>query len=136
MMIKELSFEDWGTLEYGKAYEKQLVYFNKKIANKTKAVENKNDVFFVEHPHVYTLGKSGDFANLIIPESFLKKIDASFYRTDRGGDITYHGFGQIVIYPIIDLSNSVSVPVVISFTSLFNSFDRSLTKRLKRVIML
>ena len=105
MMSKELSFEDWGTLEYGKAYEKQLVYFNKKIANKTKAVENKNDVFFVEHPHVYTLGKSGDFANLIIPESFLKKIDASFYRTDRGGDITYHGFGQIVIYPIIDLSN-------------------------------
>ncbi len=104
-MTKKIVFEDWGTLEYGKAYERQLVYFNEKIENKGQNIENENNIFFVEHPHVYTLGKSGDLANLIIPESFLQKIGASFYRTDRGGDITYHGFGQIVIYPIIDLSN-------------------------------
>ena len=60
-------------------------------------------VYFCEHPHVYTLGKSGENNNLLIPDEFLKKIQASFYKIDRGGDITYHGPGQIVGYPVIDL---------------------------------
>lgn len=102
---KKLVFEEWGLLEYSKAYDKQIELFNKKVENKSLKKENLNHIFFVEHPHVFTLGKSGDFANLTIPESFLKKINASFFKTDRGGDITYHGFGQIVIYPIIDLEN-------------------------------
>ena len=60
---------------------------------------------FVEHPHVYTLGKSGDFENLLVSEAYLAKIGATFYKINRGGDITYHGPGQIVGYPIIDLEN-------------------------------
>ncbi|MEA3451759.1 MAG: lipoyl(octanoyl) transferase LipB, partial [Bacteroidota bacterium] len=88
-----------------KAYEKQLEIFNKKIKNLKEKKENDNHVFFVEHPHVYTLGKSGDDSNLILPKKSLKEINASYFKTDRGGDITYHGFGQIVIYPILDLSN-------------------------------
>lgn len=62
-------------------------------------------VYFCEHPHVYTLGKSGRNQNLLIPDDFLRKISATFYRIDRGGDITYHGPGQIVGYPIIDLES-------------------------------
>jgi lipoyl(octanoyl) transferase len=63
----------------------------------------KNHFLLVEHPHVYTLGKSGDEKNLLAHEDFLKKIEASFYKINRGGDITYHGPGQVVGYPVIDL---------------------------------
>jgi lipoyl(octanoyl) transferase len=62
-------------------------------------------LLFCEHPHVYTLGKSGDEANLLIREDFLKKIGATYFKTNRGGDITYHGPGQIVGYPIVDLES-------------------------------
>lgn len=104
-MNKNIDFKDIGVVEYGNAYEMQLQIFNKTIEEKQNKLQTNNLVIYVEHPHVYTLGKSGDFANLIIPEDFLKKINATFYRTDRGGDITYHGYGQIVIYPIFDLDN-------------------------------
>lgn len=104
-MNKNIEFKDLGIVEYGNAYEMQLQYFNKTIEDKQNKLQTNNIVLFVEHPHVYTLGKSGNFANLIIPEAFLKKINATFYRTDRGGDITYHGYGQIVIYPIFNLEN-------------------------------
>jgi len=104
-MKKEIIYHDWGVLEYSKAYKKQLEIFNIKIKNLKDNKKNYNHVFFVEHPHVYTLGKSGDESNLILPKESLNEIKAAFFQTDRGGDITYHGYGQIVIYPILDLSN-------------------------------
>ena len=67
--------------------------------------ETPNYLLLVEHPHVYTLGKSGDFENLLISQEKLDQIDAKFYKINRGGDITYHGPGQIVGYPILDLEN-------------------------------
>lgn len=78
-----------------------------KIANRKNnaSVVTPNHFLFVEHPHVYTLGKSGDIANLLLNETQLKEKGASFYKINRGGDITYHGPGQIVGYPILDLEN-------------------------------
>ena len=70
-----------------------------------KSTETKNHFLFVEHPHVYTLGKSGDLNNLLLNEKQLKEKGATFYKINRGGDITYHGPGQIVGYPILDLEN-------------------------------
>jgi len=78
-----------------------------KIRNRREslALETPNHFLFVEHPHVYTLGKSGDFSNLLVSEEKLAEIGATYYKINRGGDITYHGPGQIVGYPIIDLEN-------------------------------
>lgn len=78
-----------------------------KIANRreSKNSETPNYLLLVEHPHVYTLGKSGDFSNLLLTEKQLEAIGATFYKANRGGDITYHGPGQIVGYPILDLDN-------------------------------
>ena len=101
-----LSYEDLGTIEYSEAWDlqeerfNQLVDFKRAPAGKERPQQY---LLFCEHPHVYTLGKSGDEANLLIREDFLKKIDATYFKTNRGGDITYHGPGQIVGYPIVDL---------------------------------
>lgn len=92
---------DLGIIEYSEAWDKQKEYFNVV----TESVDNENFLLYCEHPHVYTLGKSGERENLLIGESFLKKIGATFYKTDRGGDITYHGYGQLVGYPIINISD-------------------------------
>ncbi len=86
-------------------YQEELL---KDISDDKRAIQKpsaKNYFLLVEHPHVYTLGKSGDEKNLLAAGDFLKKIDATFYKINRGGDITYHGPGQIVGYPIIDLEN-------------------------------
>lgn len=72
---------------------------------KEQQVTTPNHLFFVEHPHVYTLGKSGDISHLLLDEEALKHVDAKYYAINRGGDITYHGPGQIVGYPIWDLDN-------------------------------
>ncbi|MDR2868042.1 MAG: lipoyl(octanoyl) transferase LipB [Bacteroidales bacterium] len=74
----------------------------KKAGNETISMET---IFLCEHPHVFTLGKSGNHNNLLINDDFLKKIEATYYHIDRGGDITYHGPGQLVGYPILDLEN-------------------------------
>ncbi len=105
MKKNDIIFRDIGVMDYSEAYDYQLELFNKTIEKKKNEEPTENVLLFVEHPHVYTLGKSGDEQNLMISEDFLKKINATFFRTDRGGDITYHGFGQIVIYPIFDLNN-------------------------------
>ena len=78
-----------------------------KIKNRREEtnIETNNYFLFVEHPHVYTLGKSGDMSNLLVDQDQLKAKNASFYKVNRGGDITYHGPGQIVGYPILDLDN-------------------------------
>ncbi|MBN2662599.1 MAG: lipoyl(octanoyl) transferase LipB [Bacteroidales bacterium] len=104
-MSKNIKFLDLGTVEYEEAYKIQLNLFDETIQKKLNKQPTENKLLFVEHPHVYTLGKSGDFANLMISQDFLDKINATYFRTDRGGDITYHGYGQIVIYPIFDLQN-------------------------------
>jgi len=102
-----MKFVDWRVVDYKTAWNKQETLFQKIIQTK-KEGKNTRDletVFLCEHPHVYTLGKNGQINNLLVNKDFLKKIDASFYKIDRGGDITYHGPGQLVGYPILDLEN-------------------------------
>ena len=104
-MSAEITFEDLGEIEYGKAWEYQESCLQKIAKAKQKDLDtsNLNHFLFCEHPHVYTLGKSGHQENLLINPQFLQSIGATYYKIDRGGDITYHGPGQIVGYPIIDL---------------------------------
>jgi lipoyl(octanoyl) transferase len=103
-------FEDLGSRDYKECWDFQESLFqrivDRKLAKRLDptAEENlENHLLFVEHPHVYTLGKSGDQKHLLLNEEQLKKVNASFYPINRGGDITYHGPGQIVGYPIFDL---------------------------------
>lgn len=101
-----IKFVDLGMIDYQEAWDYQEAIFNRIIEiKKGKTGDEKiiNHLIFCEHPHVYTLGKSGDENNLLIRKEFLDNIRATFYKTNRGGDITYHGPGQIVGYPIIDL---------------------------------
>jgi lipoyl(octanoyl) transferase len=101
-----IQFRDLGKIGYGEAWDIQERHFQKLVEFKRRPDGGTHPgqfLFFCEHPHVYTLGKSGDEANLLISSEFLEKIQAAFFRTNRGGDITYHGPGQIVGYPILDL---------------------------------
>jgi lipoyl(octanoyl) transferase len=103
---QDIVFRDLGTIEYGAAWDYQEERFNRLVEYKRAPSARERPVqylLFCEHPHVYTLGRSGDESNLLIHQDFLKKIDATYFRTNRGGDITYHGPGQIVGYPILDL---------------------------------
>ncbi|MCZ6521978.1 MAG: lipoyl(octanoyl) transferase LipB [Bacteroidetes bacterium] len=110
---KEVQFEDLGLINYGEAWDYQenlLAEIVKiKIANRSLPPHEQkptpNFLLFCQHPHVYTLGKSGTEDHILISADKLKKINASYYKTNRGGDITYHGPGQIVGYPILDLDN-------------------------------
>ena len=110
-MNREIKFIDLGQMDYKDAWDYQQNLFDKIIEIKKKNRQNNTNNFtpnyflFVEHPHVYTLGKSGNISNLLIDENQLKNKNASFYKINRGGDITYHGPGQIVCYPILDLEN-------------------------------
>ena len=96
---------DWGLTEYNEAWTKQEELFNSSIDKKKDGLETGNYLIFCEHPHVYTLGKSGDEHNMLLDYIQLQARDAVFVRTNRGGDITYHGPGQVVGYPIFDLAN-------------------------------
>ena len=110
-MNNSVIIHDLGLLEYEEALSFQLELFNEivntKINNRrnSTAIPTKNHLVFVEHSNVYTLGKSGKMNNLLINEEELKNNNIKFYKTNRGGDITYHGPGQIVCYPILDLDN-------------------------------
>lgn len=88
------------TIEYATAWEQQKLYFERLLSEPELSEEV---IMMCEHPHVYTLGKSGHENNLLVDSDFLKKIEATYFRTDRGGDITYHGYGQLVVYPILNL---------------------------------
>jgi lipoyl(octanoyl) transferase len=109
----ETVFKDLGVIDYQQGWDYQTSVFEKtvalKIQNRTldenEQQATPNFLFFCEHPHVFTLGKSGNDSNLLIKEETLRAVNASFYRINRGGDITYHGPGQIVGYPVIDLEN-------------------------------
>ncbi|HAF28832.1 MAG TPA: lipoate--protein ligase [Bacteroidales bacterium] len=109
--MKNVKFEDLGLIEYKNAWDYQenlfASYLKIKAENRdlpeNDQKEIEGNVIFCEHPNVYTLGKSGEQNNLLINDQFLTKIQATYFKTNRGGDITYHGPGQIVGYPIIDL---------------------------------
>lgn len=111
MSNRKVQFQDLGLIEYQKAWDYQEEHFQKVVMVKQDNRNTKQDnatpnyLLFCEHPHVYTLGKSGKESNLLINEDFLKSKVASLFRINRGGDITYHGPGQIVGYPILDLDN-------------------------------
>lgn len=112
-MNNKIIFKDLGLIDYQDAWDYQDKLMQEildiKIKNrnlpKEEALETPNHFLFVEHPHIYTLGKSGDEANMLINTHKLEEINAKFVKTNRGGDITYHGYGQIVGYPILDLEN-------------------------------
>lgn len=108
---KSVYYCDLGLRDFKETWELQDDYFQKTLNIKSENRKNNTSIvtpnyfFFVEHPHVYTLGKSGDIQNLLLNEKQLSEKGASFYKINRGGDITYHGPGQIVGYPILDLEN-------------------------------
>ena len=110
-MNKHRTVQDLGNKDYKETWDYQESLFEEIVAQKTNNKANgttlptTNYFLFVEHPHVYTLGKSGHIENLLIDEEGLKNKGATFYKINRGGDITYHGPGQIVGYPILDLEN-------------------------------
>ena len=110
-MNKTIQLQDLGYKDYKETWDYQEQLFQEvldiKIRNRReeRQDETPNYFLFVEHPHVYTLGKSGDFSNLLLSEKQLEAKGATFYKINRGGDITYHGPGQIVGYPILDLEN-------------------------------
>lgn len=110
-MNKQIQLEDLGNRDYKEVWDYQETLFKSildlKIKNRREETNHPtpNYFLFVEHPHVYTLGKSGDISNLLISEEQLAAKKATFYKINRGGDITYHGPGQIVGYPILDLEN-------------------------------
>ncbi len=91
---------DWGTIDYKTAWDKQEAIFSQQIENKNCGIKTENQLFFCEHNNVYTIGKNGNQANMLIDDG-----SVPIYRTNRGGDITYHGEGQIVGYPIFDLES-------------------------------
>src|SRR6056297_3313375 len=101
----KVKYEDLGVIDYKEAWDYQEEKFDEIVEAKKKNSETTNYLLFCEHPHVYTLGKSGEQNNLLISDEFLKKINATYYKINRGGDITYHGPGQIVGYPILDLED-------------------------------
>ncbi len=104
--LQDLGFKDYkDTWDYQEALFKAIVDTKIKNRREDANLETQNHFLFVEHPHVYTLGKSGDLSNLLLDEAQLQEKGASFYKINRGGDITYHGPGQIVGYPILDLEN-------------------------------
>lgn len=104
--LQDLGYKDYKqTWDYQEQLFKSIVDIKVKNRREATQIPTNNYFLFVEHPHVYTLGKSGDVSNLLLNESQLKEKGASFYKINRGGDITYHGPGQIVGYPILDLEN-------------------------------
>lgn len=110
--MRKVHFEHLGTINYKEAWDYQTKLFqynveaklhNRRDENAANQITTENHLLFCEHPHVFTLGKSGSENNLLASENLLKQKGATFYKINRGGDITYHGPGQLVAYPIFDL---------------------------------
>lgn len=99
--MNRIELIDQGVIEYGEAWDLQKQIFEQLRQDSSRD----GYLLYCEHPHVYTLGKSGSQENILVSEEFLNKINASFFRIDRGGDITYHGYGQLVGYPILNLEH-------------------------------
>lgn len=113
VLNKQTEFIDLGVIDYQQGWDYQTRLFQATLDIKSKNRDlpandqqpTTNYLLFCEHPHVYTLGKSGDDQNLLIKKENLADIDATYYHINRGGDITYHGPGQLVVYPVIDMEN-------------------------------
>ena len=109
--MQQIFLQQLGTKDYKETWDYQeelfdgIVQIKRRNRNENLNLDTPNYFLFVEHPHVYTLGKSGDFNNLLLSEAQLEQKGIRFYKINRGGDITYHGYGQIVGYPILDLDN-------------------------------
>ncbi|PQJ12940.1 lipoyl(octanoyl) transferase [Flavipsychrobacter stenotrophus] len=112
--MESILFQDLGNVAYDTAwdYQEQLMkvsldakaqWYNTPELERLKGPDTVHHLLFCEHPHVYTIGKSGHMENLLVNNAMLKELNVSFFKTNRGGDITYHGPGQIVGYPILDL---------------------------------
>lgn len=101
--MESFSYQDLGRIVYAKALDIQTEKFNALLAAKVKGEKGRNELLFCEHDPVLTIGKSGKDSNLLIPEARLRALGVSYYHINRGGDITYHGPGQITGYPIFDL---------------------------------
>ena len=101
----KVGYKDLGTMPYKECWELQQTLFDSRLEQRRDGsqTEDCGTILTVEHPPVYTLGKSGKQSNMLIPESYLKSLGAEFFHIDRGGDITFHGPGQIVCYPILDI---------------------------------
>lgn len=112
--MPEVIYRELGLIDYKEAWDFQEELFREtidikiRIRNGEAQLITKNHLLFCEHPHVYTLGKSGKKDHLLLDEQGLKKNDATYYEINRGGDITYHGPGQLVVYPIFDLDHFFS----------------------------
>lgn len=113
-VISKINTIDWGLVDYLTAWQRQQQIFDSKVSRKlihSRDAQNDsiltldNDFILCQHPHVYTLGRNGNLHNLLISDQQLRAIGATFVKIDRGGDITYHGPGQIVGYPIFDLES-------------------------------
>lgn len=110
-MNRAIIIKDLGYTDYKKSWDYQELLFKSIVDTKVRNrhdnvhLETSNYFLFVEHPHVYTMGKSGNLSNLLLNEAQLNQKGISFYKINRGGDVTYHGPGQIVGYPILDLEN-------------------------------
>jgi len=106
-----VTFKDLGLIDFKEAWDYQEFLFKENIDIKIRARNGESDLstqnflLFCEHPHVYTLGKSGKQGNLLLDEKGLEENQAAYYKINRGGDITYHGPGQLVVYPIFDLDS-------------------------------
>lgn len=113
-MKTQVIFEDLGLIDYKKAWDYQETIFRSTIEqkiqlrDKTTSIPTQNHLLFCEHPHVFTLGKSGEQSHLLISQQQLEAMNATYYHINRGGDITYHGPGQLVAYPIFDLDHFFS----------------------------
>ena len=101
-----MKFEDWGIVDYAEAWNRQEKLFNDMVEKKMAGSRNyENRIVMCQHPHVYTIGRSGKDSNMLIGTDFLQRIGAQLFHVDRGGDVTYHGPGQIVCYPILNLED-------------------------------
>jgi len=100
-----MKIENWGIVPYAEAWNRQEQLFNELIQAKKDGQPYVNRIIFVQHPHVYTLGKSGKEANMLLNEKQLELLGAQLFHIDRGGDITYHGPEQLVCYPILNLED-------------------------------
>jgi len=98
-------YEDLGTIEYATAWDCQHKLFADALSLKEKGLQAQSHLLFCQHPHVITIGKHGDKNNLLYQENYLKQKGVSLFQIDRGGDVTYHGPGQLVGYPIFDLES-------------------------------
>ena len=107
LSYETLEISDWKTVPYAEAWDRQTACFDALVHAKQAGEEYVNRIVLCEHPHVYTLGRSGKETNMLLGEEQLRAIGASLYHIDRGGDITYHGPGQLVCYPILTWRSSL-----------------------------